>query len=828
NGIAGTPAHWSFLLNLRPFNVTGSSLVLPGVPANLSVVISAPNLSPAYRQWEYPSVSVPTETHFTRNSTVFINYTTEFGFQLVGLQPSEPRYFEFFALFNNNFYFTSISCFLGFNGKQNCVSFTSPGWPWIFPAGLQIEFGTQIDDPVAWWNGTGPGSYNGTGQDLNLTIHGVVNESVWLGLVGNYTVSVGATGLPSGSVYSFTWDGVGYSAGANSEVSLGNVSTGPHLVHDVQANSSRPGWEYFGVPTPSNPVVVPAETAVNLSFAFVNVGTPEGAVAFHAVGLTAGTVWDLKFNGTVYSSSTPWINVTSHSGTFPVTGFPVDSENASVGFAPNIPSTLNVTAGQVYNLSFVPAYRIAVWASTGGSITGGGVSWLPSGASENFTATTEPGYRFVGWSGVGLGSFSGATDTAQITVGGPITELASFAPLPTARFNLTVVEQGLPTGTPWTVFVNGSGYSTTGFSLEVPHLRLCPIQYPVRLPAAFTNGTSDTRFLGIGVPSSTCTNGSSVLVVQFEPQYLLSLQMSPGGYAQVAVGLVQQTASIWVDSGASARITAFPDPGYDFQGWNGTGGGSYSGTASTQTLTVDNPITELASFAAPIPVPPPRFGASFHALQLPQGTTWTLAFNSTDYASSSPYINLSGFLSGNYPTAIGSSTSTDGLSRFLPIAPPAFLFLDRNRTVNVTFGAQYRVVVGNLSGGTVQPVDGWFPAGYQLRLVAVPAPGFVFLQWNGSGTDAYSGPLSNTTVSIAGPLTEYAVFDPEAAPPVNASSFWSTAGGLGSLGAIGLAAGLSVAWVVRRLRRANPSRPEAPEPQGPTENEDSGRTGEPQ
>jgi uncharacterized repeat protein (TIGR02543 family) len=36
------------------------------------------------------------------------------------------------------------------------------------------------------------------------------------------------------------------------------------------------------------------------------------------------------------------------------------------------------------------------------------------------------GYSFTNWTGTGTGSFSGATNPVSITMGGPITETATF------------------------------------------------------------------------------------------------------------------------------------------------------------------------------------------------------------------------------------------------------------------------------------------------------------------------------------------------------------------------------------------------------------------
>jgi uncharacterized repeat protein (TIGR02543 family) len=61
---------------------------------------------------------------------------------------------------------------------------------------------------------------------------------------------------------------------------------------------------------------------------------------------------------------------------------------------------------------------------TGGTVSSGG--WKNSGATVSISATPTSGYSFTNWTGSGTGSFSGTSNPASITMGGPITETASF------------------------------------------------------------------------------------------------------------------------------------------------------------------------------------------------------------------------------------------------------------------------------------------------------------------------------------------------------------------------------------------------------------------
>jgi hypothetical protein len=64
------------------------------------------------------------------------------------------------------------------------------------------------------------------------------------------------------------------------------------------------------------------------------------------------------------------------------------------------------------------------------------------------------------------------------------------------------------------------------------------------------------------------------------------------------------------------------------------------------------------------------------------------------------------------------------------------------------------------NGGTVSPSSGWYPADQPWTISASPASGWTFQSWTGSGTGSYSGPNNPATITINGPITETANFQP--------------------------------------------------------------------
>jgi hypothetical protein len=85
-------------------------------------------------------------------------------------------------------------------------------------------------------------------------------------------------------------------------------------------------------------------------------------------------------------------------------------------------------------------------------------------------------------------------------------------------------------------------------------------------------------------PSSAITN----YVASFTTQYLLTMEPAPGGGVD--------PGSSWYDAGTVVPITATPGLSSSFAGWIGTGPGAFSGSNNPAAVTMNGPITQVASF----------------------------------------------------------------------------------------------------------------------------------------------------------------------------------------------------------------------------------------
>jgi hypothetical protein len=90
-----------------------------------------------------------------------------------------------------------------------------------------------------------------------------------------------------------------------------------------------------------------------------------------------------------------------------------------------ISHTVAPTTNTTYTATFKTQYFLTMTAGTGGRVSP--ISgWRNSGATVSISARSANGYSFSNWAGSGTGSYSGPNNPASITMGGPITETATF------------------------------------------------------------------------------------------------------------------------------------------------------------------------------------------------------------------------------------------------------------------------------------------------------------------------------------------------------------------------------------------------------------------
>jgi hypothetical protein len=816
---------WQVAINGATVSTSAASVNVSGIPLGEPVTISWPGTPTpfGYRTELAPVLNLGPHTTFTGPTTVWLNFTTFFG---VSFLPAPNDYYlsveiaNYGAVFPYQFEFTWDTYLSGgsvFYETNGC-----PTFPWYLPSGMHLAMGPVGSYPieatyytqqfVSYWNGTGLGSYTGAGAYANLTVSSPFNESLWDLGIGTYSERFTPIGLPATSTYSFDVDGSPYSAAGTTPVTVPDLVTGPHWVTNVTATSTKTGWSYFGQSQGGNPLEIPLQPDDNLTFAFVNTSAASGTVSFHAIGITPGSEWRLEFNGTDYSSVTPWINVTARPGTYPVSAGDVVSANGTAALAPSgFGPNASVVPSNTYPVNFTGTFRLSVLAAVGGTVApAGSAFWVAPNSTESFNATPSAGYTFGGWTGLGLGSYTGANTTAVVHPGGPVSESASFVPEPPNHFGLIVNETGLPAGTRWTISLDGTGYSSNASSFVINDLYSCAVSgalgtYALAVPAV--GGSAGTEFVaGASTPSTACV--THPLSIAYTTSYAVTVSATVGGSI---VGATPGVVS-WVSSGNSLDLSEEADTNYTFLGWTGTGPGSWTVPTSSIIVSPTGPVTELAAFALkPAPVTE-TYTVNFTASSaLPAGTPWVVDFNGTPYASSTDSVVIAKVPNGTYsysvPLVGGAAAGTQY------VATPAGTSVHvagKAVPVAVPFDAQFWVSISSTGAGSTGPASGWFASGKSVLLNATPSGSALFEGWSGTGSGSYTGSSQGPSIQVLGPITERATF---VAPPSSTTTTGSSNASPSTLLVAGLAvAGLVIGVVVGLVfaRRGRPPASDAP------------------
>ncbi len=332
------------------------------------------------------------------------------------------------------------------------------------PSSYWLDFGSSwgVTNPLAgssgserWYTSTAAGTVSSPSL---TTIQYVHEYSVTFAVA---PAGAGTTTPPAGAS---DW------VGAGSEVALGASASSGYVFSSWNASS--------GAITFAN--------ATSLS-TFATIGGPASVTAvfvpnLHTItfvesGLPSGTLWSLSIDGVTSRSTTSSIEVTLPAGVYTWTILSPISGPAGVRYVAQ-PASGQLTAGESpvrdappaqegdVDISFTTQYylTVAVASNAAGISLAPASGWYNAGTTQSLNASASPStyLAFVSWNGAGPGSYSGPDPLAQITLGGPITETANFAPEMGA---LTFVETGLPQGASWSVTVNGVSQTTSGASI---------------------------------------------------------------------------------------------------------------------------------------------------------------------------------------------------------------------------------------------------------------------------------------------------------------------------------------------------------------------------
>ncbi len=190
------------------------------------------------------------------------------------------------------------------------------------------------------------------------------------------------------------------------------------------------------------------------------------------------------------------------------------------------------------------------------------------------------------------------------------------------NYTVTFSETGLPSNEEWYVDLNGtnvSSYSST-ISFEVPN---GTYSYTVETPIAIARGA---EYVTVGYGTVKVDGSNIEVMVTYTEEFYLETSASPSGGGTV------NPASGWFVAGTTVTIYANPNSGFTFVKWTGTGQGSYTGSQSNVSITMNGPIQEVATFAR-------TYIVTFTESGLKSGTFWGVSISSN--ITTNAYYNMS-------------------------------------------------------------------------------------------------------------------------------------------------------------------------------------------
>lgn len=203
---------------------------------------------------------------------------------------------------------------------------------------------------------------------------------------------------------------------------------GPGFLRIVDGRIDKGSFEIqsgsTATPTPTatprltpTPTPTPKATATPTLTVQVAVRTDAGGLAFTVDGTTLTSTQTFSWA----SGSTHTIGTTSpqNGGT----GVRHVWMNWSDGGA--ISHAVAPTTNKTYTATFKTQYHLTMTHGTGGTVSPMS-GWKNGGTAISISAMLASGFGFTNWTGSGTGSFSGSNNPASITMGGPITETATF------------------------------------------------------------------------------------------------------------------------------------------------------------------------------------------------------------------------------------------------------------------------------------------------------------------------------------------------------------------------------------------------------------------
>ena len=552
------------------------------------------------------------------------------------------------------------------DGGTDSLAFSEPNGSYAYAIG-----------PVAGWSQSTLASHG------TVVVNGAAITEPTLAYTSvTYSVTFTETGLPSGTGWSVTVNGDAQSSHTTSLAFSETNGTYPYTVGAVAGYRA----------TPASGSAIVSGSPITIGISFSPVAYP---ITFSEVGLPVGTTWSVTLAGTPESSTVSSIVFSAANGTYAfavgsVAGYSASPSAGSVAVAGspvNVPITFTVVR---YSVAFE---ETGLPSGTGWSVTLAGVPGSATGSSIVFS---EPNGTYA-YSVGPVAGYSAAPSGGSVTVSGAPQSvgIAFTRTTHTTTYAVTFAESGLPSGTSWTVTLNGSTVTSVGSTV------------------GFTEANGSYGFSLGGVAGFTAIPASGTATVAGAP-VTIPIAFSPVLYSVTFTESGLATGSSWsvtlngVLRSATTASIGFSEANGSYAFSIGTVAG-YTATPSSGTVTVAGaPVSQPVAFAAG------AYTVTFTEKGLSSGKTWSVTLAGVVHSSATTSISFSE-PNGHYYYTV----AIVGMQVPLPASGTATVN-GANVGVSITFSSVITLGGVGPSGATFGPV--FAPAQAQSPPRAVDAP----------------------------------------------------------------------------------------------------------
>jgi len=353
------------------------------------------------------------------------------------------------------------------------------------------------------------------------------------------------------------------------------------------------------------------------------------------------------------------------------------------------PITVHMDANHTAKAHYTKQYYLTVTTIPDGATTPSGTGWYDAGTYasistlEHVYTAPDTRYRFNGWTTTDM---TETTDPSATST----TVLMDKAKTVTANY---VLQYYLTMFTNHGTVSPGSGWHDADSVVEISATAPSVVDGERYVWLGWT-GTGLGSYTSLDNPASVTVNGPITETAAWRHEYRLTMATNFGTTSPSA-------GEHWYEAGTVVTIEAFapsviPGERYLWNGWTGTGTGSYTNTDNPSSVTMNGPITEKASWTHQY----------YLTVTSPYGTKGGEGWfdsSSTAYATVTPLI-VDGPPGVRYVFTLWSGDATGTTSPSDPIT------MDVPKTATANWKTQYTITFDHtgLDGtavGTVITVD---------------------------------------------------------------------------------------------------------------------------